>query len=134
MIKRIFLILLTIFLFGCQSRFGTIEILDSLKVSDISGIYVKLNDDCLLSGYLTENDETEIINTLKDIKTQDLKIISSKEKRFDCCLIIETENSQYEILVINPNIISIDRKLYKIDEKRINKIFEVIDNISYIKA
>ena len=133
MIKRIILVLLTFILVGCQSRFGSIEVLDNLKISDISGIYVKANDSFLSHGYLTENDETSVIKELKKIKVNELEKTDNTVMDFNYCITIETNDKSYELLVLNPNNLSIDRKFYKTSEVVIDKIYDILSKVSYFK-
>lgn len=131
MIKKIILVFTILILVGCQSRFGAIEILGNLKVSEISGIYVKANDSFMSHAYLTENDETSIINELKKIKISDLKDIDSEIKDFDYCITIEANNRSYELLIFVPNNLCIDGKYYKIDESVAIEIYNVLNSVSY---
>ena len=129
-IKKISLLLVLFILVGCQTRLGTIKVLNNLKVSDISGIYVKTNS---CEGYLTENDETTIINILKKIDDKDLVELNLETSSSDYSLFIETNVCGYELLTVQPNIISIDKKCYKLDEKTFQKIISVIRDANYLQ-
>ena len=129
-IKKISLLFVLFLLVGCQARLGTIKVLDNLRVSDISGIYIKTNN---FEGFLTENDETTIINTLKKIDDKDFVELDFEVSSYDCVLLIETNVCGYELLTVQPNIISIDKKCYKLDEKTFQKITSVIRDANYLQ-
>lgn len=129
-IKKISLLSVLFLLVGCQARLGTIKVLDNLRVSDISGIYIKTNN---FEGYLIENDETTIINTLKKIDDKDFVELDFEVSSCDCVLLIETNVCCYELLTIQPNIISIDRKCYKLNEDIFLTITSVINNANYLQ-
>lgn len=104
--------------------------LDNLKVSEISGIRVKVNDSKVNDCYLTENDETAIIRLLKSIKTKDLKPFEGI-KDFEYCINIETANKSYELLLFGPNTLCISGICFNIDEKVLSSLLNVLKSITY---
>lgn len=124
-------LLLVFILCSCQARIGTIEVLDNLKVSDISGICVKKCD--TIQGFLTENDETGVIKELKKIKSSNL--ISSSSTKFDTeyFIVVETNNNKYEIHLFDTYNIVINQKRYSIDESIVKTICDIIDKATYLE-
>lgn len=127
---KIISLLVIFILCSCQARIGTIEVLDNLKVSDISGICIKK---CDTIGYLTENDETGVITELKKIKSSNL--ISSSSTNFDTeyFIVVETNNNKYEIHLFDTNNIVINQKRYSIDESIVKTICDIIDKATYLE-
>lgn len=137
-LKYLLIPLLSILLLGCQARIGKIEMLDNLKVSDISGIYAsKYNDNSSASlfyqGYLTENDETVIINVLKKLNNNNIDYIVDVND-IDYCLEVETLENNYKIYISSVDqmgVICIKDTWYQ--SSSINKIIEALDSASYLE-
>ena len=130
MIKKVLLLFFVLTLCACQSRMGKIEVLNNLKVSEISGIHVRVNDSHINECYLTENDETIVIKLLKGIKTNDLKPLDGI-KDFEYCLNVETVNESHELLLFSPNMICINGLWFNIDEKVFSSLLNVLKSITY---
>ena len=133
--KYLVITLLLITLTACNSRIGKIEMLNNLGVNEISGIlvtkYDKNDSSKVYEVFLTENDESQVIKVLKKLNNKKLDYIQDVADA-SYSLEIETIDSSYIVylnMIDGTGDICINDTWY--ESKLINKIYEVLDNISY---